>query len=161
MRTGTDEPRQIVGAALPDGPATISGLATMSIVLCVRSTVPDAATLSSGLVIWRLLVWAMPLVMVKAAAEVVEGRLGARALTQIGISTRAELADHLGDVDALDRTVADGEAALAFSEDFISSAFVPAAAIWSVSLVWPSSMLNCAASDSSVLACTPSSWNRR
>ena len=49
----------------------------------------------------------------EAAAEIAERRLGAGALAEIGDLPFAERADHRGKVDALDRAVAHGEAALA------------------------------------------------
>ncbi len=85
----------------------------MLIVLCVRSTVPAAATLSSGLVICRLLVSAMPFLMVKAPPRSLNAVLFAGTLAHFRDLTLADLADHLGEVDAVDRAVAHGEAALA------------------------------------------------
>ena len=69
--------------------------------------------MSRGLVISRSLVSAMPFVMVKAAAEIAERRLVRRDPEQFRDLALAELADHLGEVDAVDRPIAHGEAALA------------------------------------------------
>ena len=84
----------------------------MLIVLCVRSTVPAAATLSNGLDIWRLLVSAMPLAMVKLPPRSLNAVLAPGPWRSSGICARADLADHLGDVDAFDGAVAHGDAAL-------------------------------------------------